>query len=329
MENRGDSVQPAPVAPSEWVPGGGRLEWIDVARGIGIIAVVAGHVWTRGPLRDAVYSFHMPLFFLLSGLLARPQPPGRFATRQLGSQMRPYAAFLALLILADQIIEPLKGNRPIFSQWPEDLLPVLLGGSWLRGPYTIFWFVPCLMASRIFFNALLARWPDPLGRPWALAILPALFAAYLFGEWAEASVLGLLAVPMALVLLWVGAAWQRVPWRPWMWVPLSALSLAGLSGLLPALNMKAADYGLPLLSIGSAIATSLLLFRFSVRVAPFGGWLAAIGRASLVIMYLHVAVVHYLSPHFSRPWLLLHALLLPIAAYYLLRASRIGRRIFL
>ena len=92
MENRGHEAHP---------PAGGRLEWIDVARGIGIVAVVVGHVWTRGGLRDAMYSFHMPLFFLLSGLLSRPQPAGRFTRRQLFSQMRPYAAFLILLILAD------------------------------------------------------------------------------------------------------------------------------------------------------------------------------------------------------------------------------------
>lgn len=328
MENRGDEVQTRSAA-SEWVRGGGRLEWIDVARGIGIIAVVAGHVWTRGPLRDAVYSFHMPLFFLLSGFLSRPQPPAHFAIRQLASQMRPYAAFLILLIIADSIIEPSKGNSPIFDQWPQDLLPVLLGGSWLRGPFTIFWFVPCLMASRIIFNALSARWPDPLDRRWVLVMVPAFVGAYIVGDVTRASVLGSLTVPMALVLLWVGAAWQRVPWRRWMWLPLTALSLAGLSTVLPTLNMKAADYGLPLLSIASAVASTLLLFRLSVRIAPVGGWLAAIGRASLVIMYLHVAVVHYLSPYFSKPWLLIHALLLPIALYYFLRANGWGRRIFL
>lgn len=328
MENRGDEVQQK-SARRQHAQGGGRLEWIDVARGIGIIAVVAGHVWTKGPFRDALYSFHMPLFFLLSGMLSRPQPPERFALRQLSSQMRPYAAFLALLIVADQIIEPMKGQRPIFNQWPEDLLPILLGGSWLRGPYTIFWFVPCLMVSRILFNALLARWPDPLDRRWLITIIPAIVCAYAVGEMTKASVLGLLTVPMAFVLLWVGAAWQLVQWQRWMWLPLGGIGLAGLSGLLPTLNMKAADYGLPIFSLASAVATSVLIFRISVHLAPYGGWLAAVGRASLVIMYLHVAVIHYLSPHLDEPWLLLNALLLPTGIYYLLRATPAARRLFL
>lgn len=320
MENRGHDAHP---------PGGGRLEWIDVARGIGIVAVVIGHVWTKGPLRDAVYSFHMPLFFLLSGLLSRPQPLAGFTLRQLGSQMRPYAAFLILLIAADQIIEPLKGGRPIFHLWPRDVLPILLGGTWLRGPHTIFWFVPCLMMARILFNVALVRWPDALDRRWGLMMMPMLLAAYGAGLLTQASPLGVLSVPMAVALLWTGAAWQQVRWRGWMWAPLALLSLAGLTGLVPTLNMKVADYGWPLLSIGSAVASSLLLFRISVRIAPFGGWIAAVGRASLVIMYLHVAVIHYLSPYLSKPWLLMQAVLLPLAAYYLIRAFPALRRIFL
>nr|WP_087573003.1 acyltransferase family protein [Sphingomonas sp. CDS-1] len=320
MENRGHEAHP---------PGGGRLEWIDVARGIGIVAVVVGHVWTRGGLRDAMYSFHMPLFFLLSGLLSRPQPVASFTRRQFASQMRPYAAFLILLILADQIIETMKGGRPIFHSWPQDVAPILLGGSWLCGPFTIFWFVPCLMMARILFNMALARWPDPLGRRWMLLMLPCLLLAYGVGKFTSLSPLGLLTVPMALVLLWLGAAWRLVTWRGWMLAPLAPLSLAGLMALLPTLNMKAADYGWPLLSVGSAVATSFLLFRLSVRIAPFSGWIAAIGRASLVIMYLHVAVIHYLSPYLSKPWLLMQALLLPLGAYYLIRAVPGARRIFL
>lgn len=45
-----------------------RLSYIDIAKGIGIFLVVLGH--TRYPYtRDIIYSFHMPLFFFLSGYL--------------------------------------------------------------------------------------------------------------------------------------------------------------------------------------------------------------------------------------------------------------------
>ncbi|MDR1897827.1 MAG: acyltransferase family protein, partial [Prevotellaceae bacterium] len=57
-----------------------RFQWVDIAKGIGIILVVYGHVirgiHSSGIIDDKtfylsdtfVYSFHMPLFFVLSGL---------------------------------------------------------------------------------------------------------------------------------------------------------------------------------------------------------------------------------------------------------------------
>ena len=63
-------------------PGAGtRVEWIDATKGIGIMLVVLAHCW-RGLIDSSImqwndglrlldygiYSFHMPLFFLLSGL---------------------------------------------------------------------------------------------------------------------------------------------------------------------------------------------------------------------------------------------------------------------
>ena len=45
-----------------------RIEWIDIAKGIGIIAVLIGHT-NSGILRDEIYSFHIPLFIFLSGML--------------------------------------------------------------------------------------------------------------------------------------------------------------------------------------------------------------------------------------------------------------------
>ena len=54
-----------------------RLDWIDIAKGIGIILVVLGHTLVpqvretgfAGFLWIFIYNFHMPLFFFLSGYL--------------------------------------------------------------------------------------------------------------------------------------------------------------------------------------------------------------------------------------------------------------------
>lgn len=59
----------------------GRIEWIDIAKGIAIFLVVIGHCIPDAAsptgisvpgyrmLHDVIYSFHMPLFFFLAGYL--------------------------------------------------------------------------------------------------------------------------------------------------------------------------------------------------------------------------------------------------------------------
>lgn len=304
-----------------------RFEWVDVARGIGIIAVVIGHVWSRGLPHTLTYSFHMPLFFLLSGYLFRPKPVLAFTRSQIVWQGLSYGAFLALLVAVDSMIEGSRGGRGIFHTWPQDLGRLAFGGSKLRGPFTVFWFVPCLIFARILFNTLTTRFPDPLGKPWWIIAPVILVTAYLLGWVTDVSPLGMLTVPMALFLLWAGAALNLIGWRQWMLWLLIPLSAAGLF-LLPPLNMKAGDYGWPILSMAGAIATSLLIFRVSryggAAFKPF----SMLGQASLVIMYLHVPVIHYLS-YLPRPAILVLATAVPFAIYHLLTLTWPTRAIFL
>jgi len=47
-----------------------RLTYFDMAKGFGIILVVLGHIeYVSEPLRAWISSFHMPLFFMISGML--------------------------------------------------------------------------------------------------------------------------------------------------------------------------------------------------------------------------------------------------------------------
>lgn len=44
-----------------------RLSWLDVLKGIGIILVVMGHIYSNSIIFNWLYSFHMPLFFFSAG----------------------------------------------------------------------------------------------------------------------------------------------------------------------------------------------------------------------------------------------------------------------
>ena len=49
-----------------------RILWVDVAKGIGIFLIVLGHIIKKSPnpeINQAIYSFHVPFFFILSGIV--------------------------------------------------------------------------------------------------------------------------------------------------------------------------------------------------------------------------------------------------------------------
>lgn len=43
-----------------------RVDWIDCAKGIAIVLVIIGHMVNNQMIRGVIFSFHMPLFFMLS-----------------------------------------------------------------------------------------------------------------------------------------------------------------------------------------------------------------------------------------------------------------------
>lgn len=309
----------------------GRMEWIDAAKGVGIILVVIGHVWTRGAVRDLIYAFHMPLFFLLSGYTLAPRPMRETLVRMLRSMAVPYAAFLILLALWDAGFESWRGARPIFRDWGDALWRMGVGGSELRGPFTIFWFVPALFFARIAYNALAQIWPDPRDIRW-LAIVAALWAGGVYiGARTDFSPLGLLSVPVVVALLWVGARWRAMRSDRWM---MAAMLVAGpvLALMLvvagaPPLNMKVGEYGWPVVGLLCAIVLSLGLCAWARSVPP--AMLAALGRMSLVIMYLHVAVIHYLAPYMGKWMLAPLALGVPVAVALVMERFTLTRRLFL
>lgn len=145
-----------------------RIEWIDYAKGIGIFLVVLGHV-LRG-LADSVglgyeqelqaidqwiYAFHMPLFFLLSGLLADrsvPKSPRSFLIDRFQKILYPYFIWSAIA----------GALRIISGQNEGTTLTQFLAGFWttIYHPIDIFWFLFALfLISTIFYGLRKIKMP--------------------------------------------------------------------------------------------------------------------------------------------------------------------------
>ncbi len=90
-----------------------RIEWVDIAKGIGILLVLAGHaprdiMRDRYPLIDFgyyfIYTFHMSLFFFLSGWMfsrcqAEKKTSVQFLSGKINTLLIPWVVFSALIYL--------------------------------------------------------------------------------------------------------------------------------------------------------------------------------------------------------------------------------------
>ena len=68
-----------------------RLDWLDIAKGIAILLVIVGHtVNNPSIIRQVIFSFHMPLFFILAGYTFRIKPWGELLKTSATRLLVPY-----------------------------------------------------------------------------------------------------------------------------------------------------------------------------------------------------------------------------------------------
>ncbi|MBQ9232116.1 MAG: acyltransferase family protein [Prevotella sp.] len=83
-----------------------RIEWIDMTKGLGMILVIAGHTFALG-YSAPIYSFHMPLFFFLSGLVyneAKYNSFGKLTKAKALQLMKPWLVFYLVSLCVSLII---------------------------------------------------------------------------------------------------------------------------------------------------------------------------------------------------------------------------------
>jgi fucose 4-O-acetylase-like acetyltransferase len=301
-----------------------RVEWADVARGVGIILVVYGHA-ARGlvaagmlpdtpavRLQDAlIYAFHMPLFFLVSGLFAARSlraGPGAFLRSRAATIVYPYFLW-SLLQLTLQIAASAHTNRAADWGALTTILWQPIDQFWFL--YALFLCQLCLLLPRRAFVvavgiALILRLSLPNTNMLVRTCgdLP-FFAA---GVWIGAKQLGVLLDrtmrTAMLLLLSVGL--------------FAAAFVVRQHGLAPAY----------LAHLGTGFSGLFAVLALSRLTAPYG-WsrpLALLGGASMPIFLAHVIaaaairlVLKRLAPELPLPLLLLAVtiagLVLPYVAW--------------
>lgn len=76
-----------------------RIVSFDILKGGGILLVILGHIQIPYMLKTVIYSFHMPLFFFVSGCFFRPISLREFFAKKTRQLLIPWAFFAFLLFV--------------------------------------------------------------------------------------------------------------------------------------------------------------------------------------------------------------------------------------
>ena len=129
-----------------------RLSWLDVLKGIGIILVVIGHVYSNRTVFNWLYSFHMPLFFLAAGWGYKEKSVLTDINRRIQTIVVPYFSFGLLVLLYWQVIE--RRFRDSDMSFMDSLLG-LFSGCYDNLDFNVhLWFLPCFFVTVVLFNIL-------------------------------------------------------------------------------------------------------------------------------------------------------------------------------
>ena len=140
-----------------------RIIWIDIAKGIGILAMMFGHSF-YGSLTPIIYSFHMPLFFILTGFTIRSSK-GTF----LAVELKDFKRLIIPCLVVRVII--LLGNCLILHyNFIIEIRDTLLSLLWGNHYGTFFgielpsigriWFLSALFLSKLVYRRMLEKFDE-------------------------------------------------------------------------------------------------------------------------------------------------------------------------
>ncbi|OZA27614.1 MAG: hypothetical protein B7X93_08785 [Hydrogenophilales bacterium 17-61-9] len=171
-----------------------RLTHVDTMKAIGIVLVVIGHSPGLNPfIKNVIYSFHMPLFFFISGVLLSEQKMSMTYRENLSSLWKglgiPYLFFFLISYLYWLPTHDLSASaaRHAGVSWWEPVVGVVIGNGDALFVNVVLWFFTCLFTTSLIFF-------------WARKYLSATSLLVAF------NLMGL------LFTLVYDPSWQRLPW---------------------------------------------------------------------------------------------------------------------
>ena len=123
----------------------------DILKGLGMIFVVGGH--TASPLSGYYYTFHMGLFFAISGYLMaanwREMEPKEYISKKFRKIIVPYVVFFIIILLVGEW-QSYQYTGSLYPIGIGHIKALLLGGSYLNSYSTPLWYFQHLFIAELF-----------------------------------------------------------------------------------------------------------------------------------------------------------------------------------
>lgn len=282
-----------------------RVDFIDLIKGYGIILVVWGH--TFSPRSVYLYSFHMPLFFFVSGFLFKEKPFSEFIMAKIKRLYLPYVVF-CLVSWLFYLLVPLLLHKPLPPGHGAKIISVLSGTA-ANGGNDPIWFLPCLMVVSLLFLGIRRLQRPPL---MAAAVIAASLLSHYLGPRQDGSLFFKADIALSGVVFYAlgyyckakdllnraAARFKRVYW-------IAAVALFETVHILTA-HANISVSGIDKVSMISNVQGNYLLYHLSA-LAGIAAVLAAgftikrfimlnyLGVNSLIVLACHKPILYLLQ----------------------------------
>lgn len=180
----------------------------DRARGIGMILVIYGHMFTGAPF-SFIFSFHMPLFFVISGMLISKTRIESLYSEWAKHIVKRYLPPLVFFALLGGIVNALFFKTPDFRQMCKDFILHMSSDELLTGAI---WFLSMLGFVMLLVPLLIklqkkVNWG---GRFYAVVITTLSLLAYLLSKIPYTLPFLIKTIPVALLFVYIGYTFKSI-----------------------------------------------------------------------------------------------------------------------
>lgn len=310
----------------------GRIRYYDIAKGIAILAVIIGHSILIADafvpqerisitIYHICFTFHMPLFFIISGYFMHPERAFRWA-KESRELLATYGLTALSIVLVNTVIASINhaGIRQTFSGWAA--AAYYGAGDYSRNylwpvPYRIgaLWFLLAL-----FWSHLIVHMAYKTKHPWLYILV-----SFIVGYWSATLFWLPLSIQSGLTasaFVYLGAIAKQhdileknrhnIP----LWLLLTAVwvgAIATFQGFSMAMNQYGTGWHF-IMSIFGAVSGTICICGISMvidhKTDIIANLFARLGQNSLGILCAHILeddtvpweqVIQYLQMHLIHP----------------------------